>query len=350
MQRICGSLASAGYDVTLIGRKLKKSFPVRNEVYRQQRIGCFFPKGKLMYLEFNLRLFLHLFFISTDCFCAIDLDTIIPNYIASLLRKKRRVYDAHELFTELKEIVTRPAIHSFWLKIEKFALPKYKYGYTVNDFIANEFKDKYGVEYDVIRNLPKFSKVPHTPNRAVPFIIYQGAVNEGRSFETLIPAMKQVNARLVIYGHGNFYRQVQQLIEKEGVEDKVDLKGLVPPEELKKMTPTAYAAVMLFEKTGLNQYQSLANRFFDYIMGGVPQVCVDFPQYKALNEKYNVASLISNTNPDTIANALNNLLTDDVYYKSICNNCIIAREELNWQNEEKFLLDFYQKVFCENEA
>ncbi|MCW3107256.1 MAG: glycosyltransferase family 4 protein [Segetibacter sp.] len=345
MQRICSSLANAGYHITLIGRKLPGSLSFKNETYKQKRLPCFFSKGKLMYLEFNFRLLFYLLFISTDCYCAIDLDTIIPNYFASKLRKKKRVYDAHELFTELKEIVTRPAIQKLWLKVERFALPKYRNGYTVNEFIANEFKMKYRVQYEVIRNLPKLSRVQHLPDKADPFIIYQGAVNEGRSFETLIPAMKYVDARLVICGDGNFFKQTQQLIEDEGVEEKVEMKGMVAPEELRKLTPTAYAAVMLFEGTGLNQYQSLANRFFDYIMAGVPQVCVDYPQYKKLNEKYGIASLISNTQPNTIASALNNLLHDDVYYNTICNNCVLAREELNWQSEEKVLLDFYKRVF-----
>ncbi|MGI8635192.1 MAG: glycosyltransferase [Segetibacter sp.] len=349
MHRICSSLAKAGYYVTLIGRRLPNSLAIKNEVYKQRRIACFFLKGKLMYLEFNLRLLFYLLFIPAHCFCAIDLDTIVPNYIASIVKRKKRVYDAHELFTELKEIVTRPAIHKAWVKIEQFALPKYRFGYTVNNFIADEFKIKYGVEYAVIRNLPNLSTQPHNPDRSHPFIIYQGAVNEGRSFETLIPAMKLVNARLVIYGNGNFFKQVEQLIKDEGVQEKVTLMGMVPPEELKKITPTAYAAVMLFEETGLNQYQSLANRFFDYIMAGVPQVCVDFPQYRAINDQYGIASLISNNNPATIAHALNNLLNDDVYYETICANCLKAREELNWQDEEKVLLAFYEKVFAKSD-
>ncbi|HSU51647.1 MAG TPA: hypothetical protein VLJ41_13675, partial [Segetibacter sp.] len=88
------------------------------------------------------------------------------------------------------------------------------------------------------------------------------------------------------------------------------------------------------------------NRFFDYIMAGVPQICVDFPQYRALNDQFGVASLIADNNPTTIANALNNLLNDDVYYKTICANCMKAREELNWQKEEKTLLNFYERVFA----
>ena len=345
MQRICSTLANAGYKVLLVGRTSPTSLPLIEKAYKQKRLYCFFTSGKLMYLEFNVKLFFYLLFIANDCYCAIDLDTILPNYFASKLRRKKRVYDAHELFTEQKEIVTRPAIYKLWLQVEKFAIPKFLHGYTVNDFIANEFKKRYGVSYSIIRNLPNLSRLNPTPDKIHPFIIYQGAVNEGRSFETLIPAMQHVNARLKIYGNGNFYHKLSPLINQYKLAEKVELKGLVTPRELKTITPAAFAAVMLFEDTALNQYQSLANRFFDYIMAGVPQVCVAYPQYKFINDKYDVACLISDTHSDTIAAALNNLLNDDVYYKRLQQNCIKAREELNWLAEEKVLRQFYEKVF-----
>ena len=345
MQRICNTLAHAGYKVLLIGKILPASLPLTKKIYKQKRLYCFFSKGKLMYLEFNLRLFFYLLFIKSDCYCAIDLDTILPNYFASKIRRKKRVYDAHELFTEQKEIVSRRTIYKLWLRVEKFAVPKFISGYTVNDFIANELKKRYSVEYAVVRNLPNLIRINAVADKENPFIIYQGAVNEGRSFETLIPAMKQVNAQLKIYGSGNFYAKIVRLIRQNNLQQKIELKGLVAPDELRQITPTAFVAVMLFEDTGLNQYHSLANRFFDYIMAGIPQICVAYPQYKLINDKYDIACLISDTNADTIATALNKLLYDDVYYTRLQQNCLKAREELNWQKEEKVLLDFYKKVF-----
>lgn len=345
MHRICNTLSNAGYHVFLVGRDLPSSLPLTQKAYKQKRLSSFFTKGKLMYLEFNLRLLFYLVFTSSDCYCAIDLDTILPCYFASTLRRKKRIYDAHELFAEQKEIVTRPFIYKLWMTVEKFAVPKFLRGYTVNDFIADEFKKRYKVSYATIRNLPELNRMSPAADKNNPFIIYQGAVNEGRCFETLIPAMQNVNASLKIYGNGNFYDKAKHLIKYYKLDHKIELKGLIAPEELKKVTPAAFAAVMLFEDTGLNQYQSLANRFFDYIMAGVPQVCVAYPQYKLLNDKYKVAYLISNTDAQTIATALNNLLYDDVYYNRLQQNCLKAREELNWQNEEKILVDFYSKVF-----
>ena len=148
-----------------------------------------------------------------DGICAIDLDTILPCLYISRWKKIPRIYDAHELFTEQKEIVTRPAIYKFWLGVEKFAVPKFLNGYTVNDFIAGEFRRRYHLHYAVVRNLPNLSDLQPNPDKKDPFIIYQGAVNEGRCFETLIPAMNKVKAHLKIYGHGNFFEKVLQLVK-----------------------------------------------------------------------------------------------------------------------------------------
>lgn len=298
-----------------------------------------------MYLEFNIRLLFFLLFRTADAICAIDLDTILPCYFASKIKGTKRVYDAHELFTELKEVITRPRIQKLWLKVEQFAVPKFEHGYTVNRFIADELKRRYGVSYHVVRNLPRLKPLTNISKPQSPFIIYQGAVNEGRCFETLIPSMQYVDAKLVICGKGNFFEQAKNLIQQHKLEHKIELRGYVQPEELARLTPLAHMAVTLFENNGLNQYYSLANRFFDYIMAAVPQVCVGYPEYKAINDQYKVAYLINDTDEKTIVNALNVLLSDDALYERLHRNCLKAREELNWETEEKVLLDFYKVLF-----
>ena len=357
MQRICNSLAENGYDVLLVGRKRDSSIALKEQSFRQKRLACWLQKGPGFYIEYNIRLFFFLVFAKCDVICAIDLDTIIPCYFVSVLRKKQRVYDAHELFTEMKEIVERPRILKIWMMIERFAVPKFKQGYTVNQSLVDELNRRYGVKYEMIRNLPVMPTIVRvrqgdsaindqrsTTNHQPSTIIYQGAVNEGRSFETLIPAMRQVNGKLVVCGDGNFFEQVKQLVQQYHVADKVELKGYVTPDELRRITPTARVAVMLFEPTGMNQFHSLSNRFFDYIMAGVPQVCVNYPEYKAINDQYNIALMIDDTGEETIANALNRLLSDDVLHGDLQQHCLRARQALNWNMEEQKLILFYKKL------
>ena len=344
MQRICTTLSNNGYEVLLTGRKRNSSIPLKQQPFHQKRLYCFFDKGFLFYAEYNLRLFFLLLFQKADVICAIDLDTILPIYFVSIIKGITRVYDAHELFTEQKEIVTRPRIQKIWLQIEKFSVPKFKNGYTVNQFIVDELNRRHKVSYGIIRNLPVKYATGNEIITKEKWIIYQGAVNEGRSFETLIPAMRKVNAKLLIYGNGNFFEQTKQLIEQYQVKDKVELKGYIEPGILKQVTPSAYIAVTLFEQTGLNQYYSLSNRFFDYIMSIVPQVCVNYPEYKSINDEYHIALMVDDTREETIAEALNKLLTDDVLYKEIKSNCAKARELFNWESEEKKLLQFYKNL------
>lgn len=345
MQRICSSLAANGYEVLLVGRKRSNSIQLKQQAFQQKRLNCWSEKGPLFYAEYNIRLFFFLLFVKADVICAIDLDTILPCYFVSAIRKKKRVYDAHELFTEMKEMIRRPFILKMWTMIEQFAVPKFKNGYTVNQSIADELFKRYGVKYGVVRNIPTYEIQSTKQERSnQQFIIYQGAVNEGRSFETLIPAMQQVNAKLIICGEGNFFEQTKALVKRFNVEDKVEMKGYVSPDELKTITPAARAAVMIFEATGMNQYHSLSNRFFDYIMAGVPQVCVNYPEYKAINDKYNIALMIDDVQPQTIARALSRLLDDDVLHEQLHQNCKKAREELNWEREKQILIEFYRSL------
>lgn len=347
MIRICSSLARAGYHVTLVGRKLPSSIPLAPMPYHQFRIRCFFNKGFLFYADFNIRLFFYLLYKKAHLVCAIDLDTILPCYLVSELMNIPRVYDAHELFCEMKEVVTRPRIYRFWKRIEHFAIPRFKNGYTVNRLIADVFYKEYGVHYASIRNVPYRTEIPSghfNPGKNKRFILYQGAVNEGRSFETLIPAFKSVDANLIICGDGNFMQQAKQITKENNLEQKVQFTGWLSPGFLRSYTANAYIGVNIIESRGLSNRLSLSNRFFDYIQAGLPQVCVAYPAYKEINNEYHCAYLIENTDTQTIAAALNRLLSDEKLYNDLQENCIKAAGAYNWNIEEQKILTFYKII------
>ncbi|MEO6611117.1 MAG: glycosyltransferase [Chitinophagaceae bacterium] len=346
MHRICNSLAENGYAVTLVGRKLPASLPLTQKKFAQKRIQCWFTRSKWFYAEYNIRLFLFLFFKKMNAVCAIDLDTILPCLYISRWKNIPRIYDAHELFTGLKEVITRPAVQKNWMRIEKKAVPQFKWGYTVSDGIAEEFKRRYGVSYSTIRNMPVLDETPPT-NAGDNFILYQGAVNEARGLEYLVPSMQWVNNKLLICGDGNYMKQVRQMIIEYRLQDKIELAGMLTPEQLRAISQKASIGVAFPEKEGLNQWLALPNKFFDYIHAGLPQLTMNYPEYEKINRQFEVAVLISTHEPKRIAEAINNLLTDDVLLERLKQNCLLARKELNWQQEEKKLLAFYQFLFSQ---
>jgi glycosyltransferase involved in cell wall biosynthesis len=340
MIRICSELCYAGYNVTLVGFKRRNSKPIIPRAFKQVRIPIIAEQGKLLYIDYWLKLFFYLMFKRVDVICAIDLDTILPVYYVSVIRGKKRVYDAHELFTELKEVILRPAIHKMWLWIARHTVPNFKVGYTIGESYAAELKKQYGVNYGIVRNatILKPLTIPAKPQK---YILYQGAVNVGRCFEQLIPAMKFVDAPLIICGAGNFYDEAVALVTMHGLEHKITFKGYLPPAQLAEYTLNAWTGITLFEETSLSNKLSLANRFFDYMHYAVPQLCIKYPEYEKINANYEIAYLIEDPTPENIAAALNKLLNDEAYYNRLQANCLQAREKYCWQQEAKVLLKTY---------
>ena len=345
MRRICTSLSNAGYDVLLIGRKKKKSPELTAEKHKQHRIECWFEKGPLFYLEFNIRLFLYLITHKTDAVSSIDLDTILPGRLASIIKGFKQTYDAHEYFTEMEELADRKLVKTAWKIIEKITVPFINHGYTVSEGYADLFKSQYGVEYKIVRNATVLiDEIPDTPKENI--ILYQGAVNYGRGLISLIEAMHKVKGTLIICGDGDLFEIVKKKIDDEHLEKKVKLLGYIQPLELKRYTKSAKIGLTLFEAKGLSNKYSMANRFFDYMHAGMPQLAMNYPEYQAFNKKYEVAKLLDDLDAFTIASSLNHLLKDENHYQYIRNKALEARKEFNWQNEEARLISVYQELFA----
>ena len=346
MHRICGSLVTAGYTVLLVGRKLPNSLPLDNKIFQQKRINCIFKKGFLFYAEYNTRLFFYLLGRNSDAVCAIDLDTILPCLLVSKIRGWKRVYDAHEYFTELKEVRSSKYVKMFWEGIEKLCIPHFRFGYTVSQGLADAFNREYKKEYEVIRNMPVLNPIAVNAGNEKT-LYYQGAVNEGRGFEYLIPAMKNIPYRLVVCGDGNFMSQLKELIRINRVEDKVELKGMLVPAELTRHAISASLGMGLSESEGLNQFMALPNKFFDYMHAGLPQLAMNFPEYRKVNDQYKVAVLTDDLVPSNISRIINEVMENENLLDEMRQNCMKAREIYCWQNEELKLFEFYRNFFNE---
>ncbi|MEZ4952981.1 MAG: glycosyltransferase [Saprospiraceae bacterium] len=347
MIRICTSLTNAGYTVLLVGRKLSNSPILKKQPFRQKQFGLFFNKGKLFYLEYNFRLFFYLLFTRFDAVCAVDLDTIVPGFIISKIKQKICIYDAHEYFTEVPEVVNRPLVKKIWENIAQLIIPRIKYAYTVCESIAEVFYEKYNTQFIVIRNVPNKKPLPVNIKKKVsPFIIiYQGVLNEGRGLEEVIEAMQYLeNTELWLAGEGDLSNKLRALVTEKKLEKKVVFYGRISPDELYKLTAKAHVGLNLLQNKGLNYYYSLANKTFDYMQAGIPSLCMAFPEYEKINKEYNALYLLDNLNVGEIINAINFYKNNESAYQEKCKNSRFAAEDLIWENEEKKLLNFYVKI------
>jgi glycosyltransferase involved in cell wall biosynthesis len=341
--KVCTTLFNNNFEVLLIGRKLKNSKIVERK-YKTKRFSLIFNSGFLFFAEYNFRLFFFLLFSRKDILLSNDLDTLLPNYLISTIQRKKIVFDSHELFPEIPELVARPHVKKIWLSLEKSILPKLKNNYTVCNSIAHFYKNKYNVHFKTIMNLPIKKEVEkgvfsfETNGKKI--ILYQGAINIGRGLENIIETMKFLEHHLlVIIGDGDIYKSLKELVSAEKLNNKVIFLGKIAPKELHTLTPLADLGISLEQDLGLNYRFALPNKIFDYIQAEVPILVSNLPEMSAIVKHYNVGEIAQNRTPKILAKQIEQLLEKD-----FTQALKVAKAGLIWENQEDQLLTIFNNL------
>ncbi|SHJ76575.1 Glycosyltransferase involved in cell wall bisynthesis [Tangfeifania diversioriginum] len=347
VHKTCSTLADMGFNVLLAGRKLHHSPKLTPRSYSTRRFKLLFNKGPLFYACYNFRLFWILIFRKFDLLLANDLDTLPANYLAAKIKKKPLVYDSHEYFTEVPELVNRTTVQRIWEGLEKQLVPKVNAAYTVCDSIARIYTEKYGVDFRVVRNVPAKQNFnpgdDNTSENHEKIILYQGAVNIGRGLEQAILAMKYLQgAKLLIAGDGDIITELQQLTEREGLQNKVQFLGRLPIDELAQLTPQAHLGLSIEEDLGLNYRYALPNKLFDYIRARVPVLVTDLPEMATLVKHYQIGETIHALEPKLLAEKMEEMLENQAKQAEWKQNLETAARELNWENEKGILVKIFQ--------
>ncbi len=353
VNKVCLFLKDQGYDVLLVGRLLPDSQPL-DRPYGTRRMRLLFRKGAKFYAEYNLRLFFFLLFRKADTLVSNDLDTLLANYCASKLKRScKLVYDSHEYYTEVPELMNRPKVKAVWERIEGWIFPNLKWVYTVNGSIAARYQEKYGIELKVVRNIaPKYQpeKALSKKELGLPedkfILILQGAgINVHRGAEELIEAMKLLeNVLLLIIGDGDVIPQIKKNVKQYDLQNSVWILGKKPYAEMMQYTAQADLGFTLDKANNLNYRFSLPNKVFDYIHAGTPIICTDLPEVRNVVEGHDVGVILKELTPESIAEAVNMLKNDPDRLNKLKRNCKLAAEKESWEGECEVLKTIYPKI------
>lgn len=348
IHKVACTLLKSGANVTLIGRKKPDSLQILNKPYQTKRFKLLFKRGFGFYLEYNIRLFFYLLFRRFNIVIANDLDTLPGSFFASKLKFKQLVYDSHEYFTEVPELVNRNLPRKVWILIEKTILPRIKYSYTVCESIAQIYNDLYKINMKVVRNVPYYVDRTSSEKKQKndsKLILYQGSLNVGRGLEHIIDAMEFLeNVKLQIIGDGDITEQLKERILKKGLSNKVQLTGKIPFEELLAYTSKADLGIALEENIGLNYYYALPNKLFDYIQAGIPVLVSPFPEMQKIVTKYDIGAFYEHKNPELLAKKITEIFNLEIPYNNWKKNTTVAAKDLCWENEEKILIKIYSQL------
>lgn len=353
VHKVCLFLKEQGYDVTLVGRKRKNSPELDARSYATHRMKLLFETGAKFYAAFNLRLFFFLLFRKCDLIVSNDLDTLLACRTAQRLKGKcRLVYDSHEYFTEVPELIHRPKVQNIWRGIERRIFPKLESIYTVNESIAEIYRKLYHKEVKVVRNIsPKWqveqlqSKEKLDIPEGKKLIILQGAgINVDRGAEEAIEAMKNLDAVLMIVGDGDVVPQLKERVKALGIEDRVIFFGKKPYKVMMNYTHFADIGLTLDKANNMNYRYSLPNKVFDYMHTATPVVATNVVEVARVVRENEIGEILEDFTVESLRATLDALLNDPEKLERYRYNCRKAAEVENWENECRVLAEIYPNV------
>jgi glycosyltransferase involved in cell wall biosynthesis len=349
--RMAGTLAGEGYYIFLIGRKPDIGSPEPETNLTYHRFRLLFNRGPLFYAVYNIRLFWFLLFTRRpDLLMAVDLDTLPANYLVSRIRRIPLLYDSHEYFTEVPELIDRPFVRNVWERIERRIVPKLKTAIAVSESISRVYTEKYGTEFITIRNFPLRSAPQQFPGFNESYtakykIIYQGALNTGRGLELMIEAMNYIDDTILfIVGEGDIMGELQRKVHSMNLPERIFIPGRIMPTKLKKLTAQCNLGISLEEDIGLNYRLALPNKIFDYIQAEIPVLCSDLPEMAALVRKYKIGEVCISREAEKLAGQITGMMKDTERKESWKRNLKKAAAELCWENEEEKLIAIVTRI------
>ena len=333
VSKICDSLQHKKWEVQLVG-VLKPESTFLQRTYSIERLPVFFSKGPLFYFILNMRMFFYLLFHKTDVIWANDLDVLWPAVLMKKLRGTKIIYDSHEYFTEAEGLAGRERVKAIWTGIEERCIPFVDVFITVNESIAEIYRNKYKREVFVQRNMPVLMEEVEEQVECfeIKTVVLQGAyIDPDRGGLELVEAFQYLEGiQLLIVGAGRDLENIKRRIVELHLEEKVKVLPRMSYFELKKLTQRVHLGVSLDKPLHLNYTLSLPNKLFDYIHAGVPVLVSNLVEPARIVNEYQVGEVVSEVTPKAIAEGIRKILNSAMYdeYRAATKK---AKSALHWQ-------------------
>ena len=363
------SLVKKGYEVSIISwHNLGKDLPASEEyegikVYRILQKVPYYTTSLLLrfpfYLLYVLRSVRRAMKLKPDIIHCHDLDTLIIGVILKLLTGKPLYFDAHEDFPGMLEVTNSIILSRLARLYEKILIKMADKVIAAEMPYTDVMKKHYGITPAVVMNLPNLASfhpgVDPSPvirkygleGKVV--ISHIGGIGKGRGIhETLeaLPYLQNDDIRYLLIGSSTVEEldRIKEIIIRLNLEGKVVLTGGVDYKD----TPMYYKAsdismVLLYPVP--NYVTSLPTKLFESLAVGTPVLAGNLEYLGGVVKKYDVGLCADSKDPGDIAAKLNTLISDRQMRIRMGQNGLKAiREEFNWGESEKRLLEIYEGV------
>ena len=260
----------------------------------------------------------------------IDYEIYWASDLYSLLNGTNKVvYDSREIYSALASLHNSYFKQKILTAIEKRHIKKINFLITSGTRDSIYIKNKYKLNIPIyeIYNYPPYQEHINTNtirqqlniSEHKIILLYQGVVLQGRGLRHIIDAIKeQQQYILVILGDGGYQQILKDYVESLNMKERVYFVGNIEYKELHIWTCSADIGLCNIEPISYSYQLALPNKLFEYILAELPILSTDLPALRDViykNENH-IGKIISvDNNPNEIATALNDLVSNRDYYK-----------------------------------
>ena len=293
-----------------------------------------------------------------------DIHTLPLGVIAKVILRCKLVYDAHEIYEEVPQVLLENGarLKSF-KRIHNFSQSYIDSFVTINDSIAAWYADKYPrlPKAAVIMNAAVLSPgIPYDGrlhdaadiSREVHILLYQGGFSEHRGLDFLVKSAEHLPNHwvLVMMGWGSYEETLKVLAKSINSSVSAarhsDVIKFVPPapqSDLVMWTAGGEIGVIPYENTGLNHWFCSPNKIWEFPNAGLPLLVSPFPELRKSVDIYRNGWLLPETEDTSyIGRLISSLSPEQIKEASFNSRKFI--EENNWSFYEKRLVELYSKL------
>jgi glycosyltransferase involved in cell wall biosynthesis len=280
-------------------------------------------------------------------------------YLGARLRGKPLIFDVPDLTLSDPSIMRWRKLRALAIRFLAHMVPHCATVITASPYYASELRTLYRAsDVTVVRNMPAYRSVPRSdrlrhylglgPETRI--ALYQGNIQANRGLDRLVCAAKFLNPNIVIVMMGWAIEptcsQLEELIVKEQVTDRVKLLPAVPYPELLDWTASADIGLAIFPpEYSLSIRYTLPNKFFEYMMAGKPVLSSQLDAIAEVIEICGVGKIVPSLTPSDLAAAINAMLEDTCALARMRSNALeIAQREFCWEEESQKLIHLYKKL------
>ncbi len=289
-----------------------------------------------------------------DIYVAHDLPALPIAHKAARFHNALLVYDAHEFY--LGQIAVSEDRKRFFENIENKYIHDVNLMFTVNEDIAELFRDKYKIEdIHILYNAMNEQQITNHVslhnllkiNNSKKIVLYQGGFLEDRNLEFLLNSACYLpnNIILVMLGYSFLEEKLKKMaIRMNILNKKVFFIDRVPQKKLLSYTSGADFGIIPYPDIDLNTKYCTPNKLFEFVMAEVPIIAnKQLVTVNRILDKYKIGKSISFVSYEKTAEEIVNII-NSMNIEEIKGNIKKAQTEMCWDFHEKILLAAYNNM------